>query len=169
MKTAEQILNECHDIRIFEANEAATRLKVVDHVLRDILGWSDADIHPEEHVSEDGKHTYADYVLRTANIGVVVETKKIGAAFEINNTPRKIRLTASFVQGLVGDAIIQARDYCRGLGVDFAVVTNGDAWVIFPAQRHDSVRFQDSTAIVFSNLESALRTDSQEFRELLTT
>lgn len=167
MTPIESILAACKTLRLAEANEAATRLKVVDRVLREVLGWTDSDINPEEHVSEDGLSTFADYVLKTANVGVVVETKKVGAAFEMATSKRKEKLTKSFVSGPLGDAIIQARDYCRGLGMDFAVVTNGEAWIAFPAQRHDQVSFQDSYALVFPSLKSALKDDFQEFHDLL--
>jgi len=168
MEAIQSILAACESIKLSDANEAATRLKVVDRVLHEVLGWTDSDIEPEEHVSEDGNHTFADYVLRTANVGVVVETKKVGASFELPTTKRKEKLNKSFVNGPLGEAIIQARDYCRGLGIDFAVVTNGDAWIVYPAQRHDQVQFQDSFALVFPNIASALTKDFQEFRDLLS-
>lgn len=168
MEIVPSILASCQSLKLSEANEAATRLKVVDRVLREVLDWTDNDIDPEEHVSEDGKHTFADYVLRTANVGVVVETKKVGASFDLPAVKRKERLNKTFVSGDLGDAIVQARDYCRGLGIDFAVVTNGDAWIVFPAQRHDQVPFQDSHALVFPSLQSALTADFQEFRDLLS-
>lgn len=167
MDRIKEIVEACKGIELEGTNEAATRLKVIDHVLRDVLGWTDADISPEERVSEDGTVTYADYVLRTANVGVVVEAKKIGASFDLSISKRKERLNKAFVSGMVGDAIVQARDYCRSLGIDFAVVTNGRSWVIFPAQRHDQVSFQDSTAIIFPDIEAALTVDFQEFSDLL--
>ena len=144
MDIVKTILTSSSNLKLSDANEASTRLKIVDRVLREILGWTDNDISPEEHVSEDGSHTFADYVLKTGNVGVVVEAKKIGATFSNPTAKRKERLNKAFVSGEVGDAIIQARDYCRGLGIDFAVVTNGDSWIVFPAQRHDQVSFQDS-------------------------
>jgi hypothetical protein len=167
MDAINNILESCQKLVLQEANEAATRLKVVDRILREVLEWTDNDIHPETHVSEDGKSTFADYVLKTANVGVVVETKKVGASFGSPKAQRKERLSKTFVSGELGDAIVQARDYCRGLGIDFAVVTNGDAWIVFPAQRHDQVPFQESYALVFPSLRSALKDDFQEFRDLL--
>lgn len=165
----DNILAAYGKLQLDQANEAATRLKVIDRVLQEVLGWTHDDISPEERVSEDGKTTYADYVLRTANNAIVVEAKKVGASFETPSlTVRKQKLTASFVSGALGDAIIQARDYARKLGVDFAAVTNGDAWIIFPAQRHDQVAFNESFALVFPNLISVLRDNYQDFVELLS-
>ncbi len=165
--TIEQILAQYRKQRLADANEAATRLKVIDHVLRDVLQWTDDDINPEERVSEDGKTTFSDYVLRTANCAMVVEAKKIGAAFDVGIQQRKQKLTNSFVQGAVGEAIVQARDYARKLGIDFAVVTNGATWILFPAQRHDQVAFSDSYALIYPGLESILKEDFQEFFGLL--
>ena len=92
--THESILAAFKKVELFQANEAATRLKVIDRIIKEVLGWTDDDISPEEHVSEDGKTTYADYVLRTANSAIVVEAKKVGVSFEIEPTEtRKQKLT----------------------------------------------------------------------------
>lgn len=50
----------------------------------------------------------------------------------------------------------------------FAVVTNGNSWIIFPALSTDQVSFKDSSAIVFPSLKSALETDFAEFYDLLS-
>lgn len=164
----DSILESFRKVQLTQANEAATRLKVIDRVIKEVLGWTEDDISPEEHVSEDGKTTYADYVLRTANSAIVVEAKKVGASFEITpSSIRKQKLSTSFVSGELGDAIVQARDYARKLGIDFAAVTNGSAWIVFPAQRHDMVQFNDSFALIFPSLASILHDDYQEFVGLL--
>ncbi len=162
------ILESFRKVQLAQANEAATRLKVIDRVIKEVLGWTDDDISPEEHVSEDGKTTYADYVLRTANSAIIVEAKKIGASFDlVSSSVRKQKLSSAFVSGQLGDAIVQARDYARKLGIDFAAVTNGSAWIVFPAQRHDQVQFNDSYALIFPSLVSALHDNYQDFVELL--
>ena len=166
--TIPQLLAQSRNLILTDANEAATRLKVIDAVLRKVLAWTDDDISPEEHVSEDGLHTFADYILRTANTAIVVEAKKAGVAFAASGSVRRVKLSNSFIQSALGSAIVQARDYARKLSIDFAVATNGSTWAIFPAQRHDGVRFQDSTALVFWSLEDALQENYQEFYELLS-
>lgn len=165
--TTLEILRSHQQLVLSNANEASTRLKLIDKVLRDILGWADEDISPEEHVSEDGGTTYSDYILRTANTAIVVEAKKIGASFTAQPGQRRVKLTNNFLQSELGEAIIQARDYARKLGIDYAVATNGSIWAIFPAQRHDQVKFNDSTAQVFWSLQDALNDSYQEFYDLL--
>jgi GTPase SAR1 family protein len=164
---AQQLLTQFRSLNLAEANEAATRLKVIDRVLRQVLGWSEDDIDPEEHVSEDGKTTYSDYILRTANTALVIEAKKAGADFTTPPGRRREKLSQQFLSGELGKAIVQARDYARKLGIDFAIATNGSIWAIFPAQRHDQVTFHESSAIVFWSLEDFLKDNYQEFVDLL--
>lgn len=149
-------------------NEAETRLKLIDKVIFDVLGWSHNDVHVEERVSEDGSTTYADYILRTAGTAFVVEAKKIGVVFKTQTKDRRIKLSRNNIQGELEEAIIQARDYCRKLSIQFAVVTNGNQWVVFPANRIDQVTFHNSYAFVFNSLESILKTDYSEFYDLLS-
>lgn len=164
----QQLLARYRHLALHNDNEAATRLKVIDHVLRGVLGWTDDDISPEEHVSEDGTTTYSDYILRTANTAIVVEAKKAGAAFNTSRGQRRVKLGNAFLQSELGAAIVQARDYARKLSIDFAVATNGATWAVFPAQRHDQVKFHDSSAFVFWSLEEALQENYQEFVDLLS-
>jgi len=168
--TTRDILEAYRNLILSSANEAATRLKVIDRILREVLGWLDEDISPEEHVTEDGLTTYADYILRTANAAIVVEAKKAGAAFTVQTQVehRRVKLSNHFLQSELGEAIVQARDYARKFSIDFAVATNGSTWAIFPAQRHDQIKFNDSTALVFWSLNDALNENYQEFYDLLS-
>lgn len=149
-------------------NETETRLKVIDRVLFEVLGWTHDDVSVEPRVSEDGKTTFADYVIKTANVALVVEAKKVGVPFETKYLSRKFKLSKTNLNGGLGDAIIQARDYCRKLGIQFAVVTNGEQWIVFPANRVDSVGFHDSMAIAFNSLESILKDNHSDFSDLLS-
>ncbi|ACY13634.1 hypothetical protein [Haliangium ochraceum] len=139
-------------LSLAQANEAETRLKVIDEVLFNVLGWSKDDVSVEERVSEDGETTFADYIIRTATVQVLVEAKKVGVAFELPTTRKALRLGGVLSEGEVGDAIRQARDYCRKKSIPFAAVTNGNTWVIFPAVRTDGIEFEKSDAHTFSSL-----------------
>lgn len=166
--TAASILAQYESLRLHEANEADTRVKVISDVLYHILGWTHADVHNEERVSEDGNTTWADYTIRTGMTALVVEAKRVGVTFDEVPDTRRARLRGKLVTGPTGDAITQARDYARKLSLPFAVVTNGNSWIVFPATRTDQVRFADSSAIIFPTLKSALDTDFAEFTDLLS-
>jgi predicted type IV restriction endonuclease len=168
MPTPSEIVAQYNDLKLHEANEAETRLKVINDVLYSVLGWTHSDVHVEQRVSEDGSTTWADYVLKTGMTALVVEAKKVGVTFDEIPDARRAQLKGKLLKGATGDAIRQARDYARKLSIPFAVVTNGNSWVIFPATRVDQVAFEESSAIVFSTLKSALQDDYAEFFDLLS-
>ena len=166
--TPAELLATYESLKLHEANEAETRLKLIDLILFHVLGWTHADVSVETRVSEDGQTTFADYVLRTAMSAVVVEAKKVGVSFEEVPNVRRVQLRGRIMRGETGLAIIQARDYARKLGVPFAVTTNGNCWVVFPATRVDQVAFEYFSALVFPSLRSILQDDYAEFHDLLS-
>src|SRR5690606_9118690 len=121
-----------------------------------------------ERVSEDGGTTYADYIIRTADTSLLIEAKRVGKTFGVVPTRRRIKLSGKLMEGDTGEAIVQARDYCRKKNIPFAVVTNGGTWIIFPAVRTDAVSFSDSYAIVFDSLERMLGEELEQFIDLLS-
>lgn len=164
----DEIIHISRRLDLADANEAETRLKVIDKIIFDILKWEKDDVSVEERVSEDGNTTYSDYVVRTASTAFIIEAKKIGIPFPTKQFDRRLKLSNNVLTGSFGDAVIQARDYCRKLSIQFAVVTNGVQWIIFPANRTDQITFNSSYARVFNSLQSALRDDFVEFNDLLS-
>jgi hypothetical protein len=163
-----EIIAQFESLQLQDANEADTRLKVINDVLYDVLGWTHSDVHVEVRVSEDGATTWADYVLKTGMTALIIEAKKTGVAFSEVPDARRSRLRGRFVSGETGEAIIQARDYARKLSIPFACATNGSKWIVFPASQIDQVAFAESSAIIFPSLRSALETDFAEFHDLLS-
>ena len=162
-----QDLLKYDDKKFHHANEAQTRIDVISRILYEVLGWKHDDIRVEHRVSENGKVTFADFVVSTATYSFVVEAKKIGKSFQNLPLERTTKIRKLSRNGALAAPIRQARDYARGLGIGFAVLTNGSQWIIFPASRTDQVSFDNSLAIVFSSLRSILEKDHDEFRELL--
>lgn len=162
------ILARGKNLKLYNANEAETRKKLIDKVIEDILGWKDLDIAYEERVSEDGNTTYADYIIRTADISILIEAKRIGVSFNHVPGQKRVKLSGKIMEGATGEAIIQARDYCRKKSIPYAVVTNGDQWIIFPAVRVDQISFSKSNAIVFDSLERIMGEELDYFKSLLS-
>lgn len=65
MPSAAEIIAQYDHLTLHDANEAETRLKVINDVLYSVLGWSHADVNVEQRVSEDGTTTWSDYTLKT--------------------------------------------------------------------------------------------------------
>lgn len=154
-------------LRLSNANEAETRIKVIDETLISVLGWTKDDISVEERISEDGETQFADYVVRTAATAFLVEAKRAGSAFVLPARKFRLKLGGVLSEGQVGEAIRQARDYCRRKAVPFACVTNGSTWIVFPAVRTDQITFEESEARIFRDLDD-IRERFVEFWELLS-
>lgn len=165
---AKELLARLSDIRTSGGNEADTRFKVIDDILTSILGWEKNDFLHEERLSEDGKDTYLDYLITTAQTSLLVEAKRAQIDFSHLPALRRAPLRGSWMKGDLRRAVIQARDYGRIKGVGFCAVTNGDAWVIFPVNRRDLVSFDDTSAMIFQAAEVALRSDIEDFKALLS-
>lgn len=162
-----QISRTAGQLDLADANEAETRLKLIDDILVSVLGWTKEDIKIEERVSEDGTTEFCDYVLRTATTTILVEAKRVGAAFRISANRKSLKLGGVLSEGELGKAIRQARDYCRKKSIQFAVVTNGNVWVVFPAIRIDEVSFEETHAHIFRGLDD-ITERLVEFWELLS-
>ncbi|GAA0238306.1 P-loop NTPase fold protein [Marinomonas primoryensis] len=163
-----ELLERNSHLTLHNANEAETRKKLIDKIIEEVLDWKDFDISYEERVSEDGNTTFADYIIRTADISILIEAKRIGDSFNTIPNQKRVKLSGQIMEGKTGDAIKQARNYCRKKSIPFAVVTNGSQWILFPAVRTDQVSFSSSYAIVFDSLERVLGEESEYFKSLLS-
>jgi hypothetical protein len=152
-----QILQDFEDFCVSRggASEADTRVKVIDRVLTDVLGWPESAIDREGHV-ESG---FIDYTLTVQNRPfVAVEAKKEGVAFVLPVDPNRKSLKLSgtlLTDGATRDAVHQVRRYCDDGGIRYAIATNGYAWVVFRAIRED-MSWRDGYARVFSSLQHAV-------------
>ena len=152
-----------------DANEAQTRLKIIDRILFELLGWTHDDVTPEERVDKVDNIEFTDYSIRTVNSGLVIEAKRVGSSQFPSLPKRRIRLGAlARDHSGLWKIIEKARDYALHQSLQFACVTNGNCWVVFPASRRDSVPWLDSSAIVFDGLETILGSDWAEFVQLLS-
>ena len=94
----ESLIQHYSKLSLSDANEAETRLKVIDKVLKNVLGWQDDDISVEERCSEDSKTVFADYIVRTATTSFIVEAKKAGAAFVLPTNQKSGKLGGALTQ-----------------------------------------------------------------------
>ncbi len=164
----DELIKSHAKLALHDANEAETRLKLLDRLIYEVLGWGYDDVSAEERVTEDGSIEYADYILRTANTALLIEAKRVGKTFDTIPSKRKTKLVGSIMEGETGEAIRQARDYCRKKSIPFAVVTNGSKWILFPAIRIDQIDFSSSTAILFDSIENYLGPEFEYFNSLLS-
>lgn len=139
---------------LFEANEAESRLLVIDEILN-IFGWSKEEFNPEAYCRTAG---YADYVLsldRTPRL--VVEAKKIGATFGLpKNTLTLNEYSVAYLKKAfnkkVSEVIDQAQRYCVEKAVQFALITNGAEWFVCPMLPKAGKTIDSMKGVYFGNI-----------------
>lgn len=152
-QTLESIYSEFKDFcaKRGQTSEADTRVKIIDRILKEVLGWTEGVIERENPVHKG----YIDYVLapKGGRGLVVVEAKREGVSFDVAIQRNVIRYKLNGSIKTNKDlyaAIEQAQYYCVDKGIRFAVVTNGYAWIVFRALRED-IPWREGVAIVFSS------------------
>lgn len=148
-------------------SEADTRMKVIDKIFTNILGWPDKEIHLESMAGEG----FIDYRLTVSGLNrLIVEAKKesrdlgIGAGY----AGRSFKLGGTvFNTEAAKEGIGQAIYYCGHKSAELACVTNGRQWMVFRGSRFgDGIDTLEGKACVFGSLE-AVREKFQKFYDLL--
>lgn len=122
-----------YEDKLFSLNEAETRAKIIDRVLRECLGWTEECLRREDRVDSG----YTDYQLLIDGIPrLVIEAKRSGEYFELpktmNQRAYKISGVIQTVTNLV-QAMQQARTYTVDVGCKYAIVFNGHQLAVFSA------------------------------------
>lgn len=148
-----------------DISEADTRAKIIDPVFKGVLGWPEESISREEPSNEG----FADYVFTTF-VGrpyLLVEAKRARPRFDLQKRDREevYLIGGSALSGKdVKRTISQAAGYAPNLGCPFAVITDGQQYVLFEAIKDRVLR--DRKAITFTNLADARQ--FRAFYELLS-
>jgi hypothetical protein len=130
----DEIASEVADRELASESESQTRFQVIDRLILEVLDWKRPLITVEERTTELDV-AYIDYVLRSGDFVVLVEVKKIGAAFPTPTSRSRLSLSGSVLsQKEISDAVKQAEGYSRSLDCDVIVVTNGRCWCSFTPQ-----------------------------------
>lgn len=146
------------------STEQDTRLKVINRLLTEVLGWPYSQIKTEE----PNKKGYADYALKDdkGRTLCVLEAKKTGKLTVDTASSKKTEvLIGGQVLKPAMDGVDQAVGYCTETSAGYAAVTDGDVWIFFRL-RTDGIPFREGKAIVFPSFTSVLE-DFATFFELL--
>lgn len=136
-------------------NEATTRLRAINTMLFDVLGWEPKAVDAETHVRAEG---FADYVLRHGGTSIgVIEAKRDGETFVLGNTkfraePVGFALLAKESK-VAREAMIQSAGYAAALGTRYVAITNGHQYVITLAFV-PGVQIEHRSVMVFEGLEA---------------
>ena len=161
------LLNELPSFRTTLKTEADVRLKLIDAVLMDVLGWGKGDILAEERAGTG----YLDYKLSAEGVALaVVEAKRTDRAFDLmgRDCGNAYKLSGPvFKNSDLQEGIHQAIGYSAYKGTELACVTNGLEWVVFRSNRiGDGTDTLDGKAFVFVSLD-CVRESFRAFYDLL--
>src|SRR5262245_8167700 len=151
-----------------DTNEATTRLRAIDTMLFQVLGWDRTDVDSEQYVRAEG---YADYVLRHGEVSAgVVEAKRDGEAFTLAGTeysadPIGFQLLSSEAAAARA-AVLQAAGYAASLGAKYIAATNGHQYIITLAFI-PGVPVEHRSVLVFESLD-AISSRFRAFYEALS-
>lgn len=147
--------------------EQDTRLKAIDRILIDVLGWDRADIQTENRAGTG----FVDYALHVGERPrAIVEAKRDGVALGLSgDAGRPYKLNGAMFGAKDARAgLEQAISYCAHKSTELAVLTNGREWVIFRGNRGmDGIPVLDGRGFVFSSLD-AIADQFKVFWELLS-
>ncbi|GIL37607.1 hypothetical protein [Phycicoccus sp. DTK01] len=135
-------------------NEATTRLRIIDKLLMDVLGWPADQINCEEY-HEGG---FLDYVVGAPQSRLVLEAKRTGLHFEVpagtDSGTLSLRQFAAY-SPTNQKAVDQVLAYCQHAGIPIAVLCNGVQIVAFLGSRSDGVAPREGDAVLYKSLADA--------------
>jgi hypothetical protein len=138
-----------------ELSETDTRVKLIDPIFKDVLGWAEVDIRREEPV-EVG---FVDYVFGADFPYFHVEAKRAVPRFSLvaPDKDRYLQLSGPHLLGKkeMKAPLEQAAKYAFDLGTDFAILTNGDQFIVFQT-RIRGKSWRDGFAIVWHDYDDVL-------------
>ena len=133
-------------------SESDSRQKIIDPIFKDCLGWDESDITREESVHPG----FIDYVFRIGNRPIfVLEAKKFGSAFTIplGLKKRRYKINGSIsTDKKIKEAIDQAHQYSAESGTTFAVISNGQQFIVFESFKHGG-KWKDGFCVLFGSFE----------------
>ncbi|MDG3008312.1 cold shock domain-containing protein [Paludisphaera mucosa] len=147
--------------------EADVRLKLIDRVFIEVLGWPREAIFLE---SDAGKK-FIDYLCKTDGLNrLVIEAKRDerDLGIKADHAGRYFKLNGSvFSSPDFQEGLNQAILYCGFRSAELACVTNGRQWVVFRGRGSEGRDVEEGQACVFGSLES-VRTRFTLFYDLLS-
>lgn len=134
--------------------ETDTRTKIIDPILRSVLGFPEHEIFNEDFSA--GK--FIDYKLTVKGFArLMLEAKRTSVSFELGTreSGRAYKLNGAVFSGdEVKAGIKQVISYCSQKNAELACLTNGHEWVIFRGSRLcDGTDTLDGMAYVFTSLD----------------
>ena len=142
----QQFITQYDSYKSMDLTESDTRSKLIDHLLIDVLGWSETDISREGHVDSG----YYDYRISIAGFNMVFEAKRQYKELTIPNGTKHIKLSTLYKENK--EVIDQIRGYLGDLGLDTGVITNGRQFLIAKFINTNGIPWKDNNCFIYNGL-----------------
>ncbi|MCC6582986.1 MAG: ATP-binding protein [Chitinophagales bacterium] len=151
----EEIHKKAFERTLENKSEAQTRFDVIDRVIKEILQWKNGQISVEPHTT-GVREGYIDYLLISGDYKIIIEAKKVDAAFPSPTKRKKLKLTGAILgHGEINAALLQAEDYARNKEADIVMVTNGNCWCFYPLKETQRSDIYASLLFPFDDMADA--------------
>ncbi len=143
----EKICVEIDEFISQDHNESDTRSKIIDNYIINILGWNEKDIKREGHIDSG----YFDYKITCPSISFVIEAKRVYKEFVLPSGHKKTKIKTILKENK--DVIIQTRNYCGDIGLQYGIITNGKQFIIGKLINTDGTDWKENSCIFFHGIE----------------
>ena len=130
-----------------DLNESDTRSKLIDALLINVLGWSEADIKREGRL-ESG---YFDYQISSPGFTFIIEAKRNFKDFSIPTKHKKAKIKSIFSEN--EELFKQIRSYAIDSGLQFGILTNGRQFILVKLFNTDGKNWKENECLLFNGIE----------------
>ena len=130
-----------------DLNESDTRSKIIDTLLINVLGWSEADIKREGKV-ESG---FFDYQVSAPGITFIIEAKRNFKEFSIPTKHNKAKIKSIYSEN--EELFMQIRNYAIDSGLQYGILTNGRQFIFAKLFNTDGKNWLDNECLLFNGIE----------------
>lgn len=130
-----------------DISESDTRSKLIDYLLKDVLGWEEQDIRREGKV-ESG---YYDYDISIPGIFFIVEAKRMFHSIKLPLNHKKAAINSLYKGNK--ELFDQIRAYAIDHSVQYCVITNGYQFIIFRAININKTPWKDNLCMLFNGVD----------------
>lgn len=137
-----------------DLNESDTRLRIIDTILFDILGWDKLAVSTELYCREAG---FADYVfIENGKAGFILEAKRTESYFSVPKRNGKVKPTGFALltkeSEAADSALKQVIKYAMEQGPRYVAISNGHQWILCLAYIQGQA-LTERSLLVFDSLE----------------
>jgi GTPase SAR1 family protein len=130
-----------------DMSETDTRSKVIDNLLKNVLGWDENDIKREEYVGTG----FYDYKITIPEFSFIIEAKKNFVDLVIPNSNSKVSI--NILQKGNSEIIEQIRKYSFNSGCQFGVITNGRQYIFIKLFNTDGTNWNNNLCLIYNDLD----------------